>query len=298
MVGVFSIPILFAATVLSWGASWIAIKYQLGIVPIQVSLIYRFGIAALIIILWSFLRGYRLRFSYKEHLQMAIMGLFLFCINYYLFYKATFHLVTGLIAILFSSVVILNILNGKIFFGKAISPIVLCGGIIGIFGLCIIFFKDLIDFNFTNSTSVALVLCIVGSMSASIGQLLSQKNQSKGLPVFQTAGISMLYGITYMTIFALLEKEKFIFDFSYSYISSLVFLVIFASVVGWWSFLTLIGKLGADRAAYVTLLMPIVSLLISTYWEGFQWSLNDYLGVGMVLFGNLLIMRRKKVRYI
>ena len=141
---------------------------------------------------------------------MAIMGLFLFCINYYLFYKATFHLVTGLIAILFSSVVILNILNGKIFFGKAISPIVLCGGIIGIFGLCIIFFKDLIDFNFTNSTSVALVLCIVGSMSASIGQLLSQKNQSKGLPVFQTAGISMLYGITYMTIFALLEKEKFL----------------------------------------------------------------------------------------
>ena len=133
-------------------------------------------------------------------------------------------------------------------------------------------------------------------MSASIGQLLSQKNQSKGLPVFQTAGISMLYGITYMTIFALFEKEKFIFDFSYSYISSLAFLVIFASVIGWWSFLTLIGKLGADRAAYATLLMPIVSLLISTYWEDFQWSLNDYLGVGMVLFGNLLIMGRKKVK--
>ena len=71
---------------------------------------------------------------------------------------------------------------------------------------------------------------------------------------------------------------------------------IFASVIGWWSFLTLIGKLGADRAAYVSLLMPIVSLLISTYWEDFQWSLNDYLGVGMVLFGNLLIMRRKKVK--
>ena len=82
------------------------------------------------------------------------------------------------------------------------------------------------------------------------------------------------------------------------FLINIVFLVIFASVVGWWSFLTLIGKLGADRAAYVTLLMPIVSLLISTYWEGFQWSLNDYLGVGMVLFGNLLIMRRKKVRYI
>ena len=106
---------LYVITVLVWGSTWIAIKYQLGAVDPLVSVIYRFGLASVLLFSFCKIQGLSLKFSMKEHLFMGFLGLFLFSLNYWLVYLAEVHLTSGLVAVIFSSIVFFNIANGAIF---------------------------------------------------------------------------------------------------------------------------------------------------------------------------------------
>ena len=79
------------------------------------------------------------------------------------------------------------------------------------------------------------------------------------------------------------------------YLGSLVYLAVFGSIIAFGCYLSLIGSIGADRAAYSTLLFPLVALGISTIWEGYQWSAASLTGVCFILVGNFFILTRKKV---
>jgi len=82
------------------------------------------------------------------------------------------------------------------------------------------------------------------------------------------------------------------FEWTVSYVGSLLYLAIFASVLGFTFYLTLLGRIGADRAAYATVLFPIVALTLSTVFEGYEWTMLSLIGVVVVLAGNLLVLSR------
>jgi drug/metabolite transporter (DMT)-like permease len=94
---------------------------------------------------------------------------------------------------------------------------------------------------------------------------------------------------------ALITSTPFTFAPSPTYVVSLVYLALFGSVIAFGCYLSLIGSIGADRAAYSTLLFPIVALTISTIWEDYRWSIVAAAGVGLILLGNLFILRRRRL---
>ncbi|HIE76676.1 MAG TPA: EamA family transporter, partial [Gammaproteobacteria bacterium] len=102
---------LYLVTVLIWGSSWLAIRYQIGIVAPEISLIYRFALATVLLVLWCATRGISLRFRLRDHPYLALLGLCLFSMNYLLFYHAAFNLATGLLAVIFSTMTVMNIVN-------------------------------------------------------------------------------------------------------------------------------------------------------------------------------------------
>lgn len=106
---------LYFAAVFIWGSTWYAIKFQLGVVPVELSVAYRFALAALILFAWCLLRGLPLRFDRRQHLWMALQGCMLFCINYLILYWATAELTSGLVAVIFSAIVLMNIVNSALF---------------------------------------------------------------------------------------------------------------------------------------------------------------------------------------
>ena len=57
------------------------------------------------------------------------------------------------------------------------------------------------------------------------------------------------------------------------------------------AYITLLNRIGAARAAYVTVLSPAVALLISTWLENYQWSWPAGLGLAAVMAGNVLVLR-------
>jgi drug/metabolite transporter (DMT)-like permease len=133
-------------------------------------------------------------------------------------------------------------------------------------------------------------MATAATYSASLGNILSARNQAEGLPVLQTNAFGMGYGALLMLAMALIGHRPFVFDPRLPYIVSLLFLSVFGSVVAFGCYLTLVGRLGADTAAYASLLFPIIALQLSVWFEDYHWTLQSLIGVGTVLLGNLIVL--------
>ncbi len=285
---------LYFSAVFIWGSTFFAIKFQLGEVDPALSIAYRFGLAALILFGWCFVRALPLRFSRSQHGWMAVQGIFLFCFNYLLVYHATATLSSGLIAVIFSTIVLMNIINGAIFLRKPSSLLVLLGALCGLVGISLIFAPEIHDFNLDNGAVTGMILSLLGTYVASLGNIISAYNQQRHLPVIQSNAYGMAYGSLTLFIVALLQGKAVAFEASLPYALSLLYLSLFGSVLAFGSYLTLLGRIGPEKAAYTMVLFPLVALGISTLFEDYHWSSGSIIGVALVLLGNVIIIMPKR----
>ena len=217
----------------------------------------------------------RLLFSRSQHLAMALQGMFIFAINYTLIYFAASRLPTGLIAVMFSTIIVFNILFGALFFRAAVRPQVVLGALFGMAGTATVFAPELAAFDLESRRFIGILMSLLAVILASIGNMMSVRNQRAGLPVVQTNAFSMLYSGILVLAYGLLRGLPFAFDPSFGYVASLGFLAIFATAIAFGGYLTLLGRLGADRAAYIMVLFPIVALAMSTAFEDFHWTMTQ-----------------------
>jgi drug/metabolite transporter (DMT)-like permease len=140
--------------------------------------------------------------------------------------------------------------------------------------------------------ALGLGYALVGVVSASLGNLLAARNQRKGLPVVQINTFGMMYGATFVALAAIASGRSFVFSTSAPYLFSLGYLALFGSVLAFGAYLTLIGRIGADRAGYANAAIPIVALLMSTCFEGLRWHAATFVGILFCLAGNFLVLRR------
>lgn len=281
---------LYGLTVLIWGTTWIALKFQVGPVAPELSVGYRFTLAALLVFAWSLVAGLRLRFAWRDHLLLAAMGACLFCFNFYFFYRAAAFLTSGLLAVILSLVVVLNIVNGRLLFGRRASPRTLVAAALGLAGIVLLFWPEVKSFGLADHGTRGLLLSLAGTLCFSLGNMASARAQAKGLPVVSCNAWGMSYGAVFMFALALVGRAPFTFEPSAGYVISLLYLAVFGSVFAFGAYLTLLGRIGADRAAYATVLFPLVALAISTIVEGYTWTPSALAGVALVLGGNLLVL--------
>ena len=286
--------LFYVTTVGIWGSTWLGIKFQLGIVDPLVSVVFRFCLASALLFAWCALRRLNLRFSPCAHAFIMLQGVCLFAINYWLFYMAEIHLSSGIVAVVFSTVVFWNIVNGRLFLGMPIQPNVIWGAVLGISGIGLVFWPELSAFDITETGFKGLCLSVVATVMASLGNILSARNQRHGLPVVQTNAFGMAYGTLFMFLTALVSGKSFSIDPSAPYLISLVYLAVFGSVIAFGCYLSLVGSIGADRAAYATLLFPLIALFLATLFEGYRWTPSAVMGVVVILTGNAIAMIKQK----
>ncbi len=286
--------VLYIITVIIWGSTWLAIKFQLGAVDPMVSVVYRFGLAAVLLMLYCRAKGLNLKFSLKEHIFMALLGVLLFSVNYWLVYVAELYLTSGLVAVLFSSIVFMNIANGSIFLGAAVERKMMAGAVIGCIGIVIIFLPEVESFDLSDKGVFGLCICLLSCLLASFGNITSARNTKHNIPVIQANAFGMGYGTLLLAVLALGLGKEFSFAISVSYIGSLFYLSVFGSIIAFGSYLTLIGSIGADRAAYSIMVVPVVALIISSFFEGYAWTFSGIIGLFLVVGGNFLALTRRK----
>ena len=286
--------LFYTITILIWGSTWLGIKFQLGTVDPALSVSYRFALASLILFVWCMARRLPMRFSRSDHLYIALQGVFLFAVNYLLFYLAELQITSGLAAVAFSTIVVMNLLNGRIFLGTPVELKVLLGGALGMVGLVLLFWPELAAVNFSGPVVVGVLLSFAATYLASLGNIISARNQRLRLPVVQTNAFGMAYGSLCMALVVFVSRTPLTIDLSMPYLLSLVYLALFGSVIAFGCYLSLVGRIGPGRAAYATLLFPIVALGLSTIWEDYHWTLPAVIGIVLILCGNYLALSKKR----
>ncbi len=283
--------------VLIWGSTWLAIEFQLGVVAPEVSIVYRYLAASGILFIWCKVKGLKLSFNRKSHYWFALMGLLMFCLNYILAYHAQIYITSALSAIAFSSMLWMNIINSRLFFGARVSGRIFLGAALGISGIFILFGPQVRVVSLSDGVFFGSVLAVVGALMASFGNMASQAAQKEQLPVVQSNAWSMLYGGLMTTAVAIVQGHEFSFDPSFQYLASLAYLTVFGSVIAFGAYLTLLGRIGAYRAGYASVMFPVVALILSMLFEGLALDTTIMVGFALVLTGNLLVLTRGRKAY-
>jgi drug/metabolite transporter (DMT)-like permease len=287
---------LYIITVLIWGSTWFAIEFQLGKVEPEVSIAYRYAIASIVLFAWCRVRGLRLRFRFRDHAWFLMLGVFLFGLNYVLAYRAQIYITSALTAIAFSTMVWMNIINARIFFGTTAGLRVLSGSLLGIAGIVTLFAPQIRDLSLSDTVFYGSALAVLGALVASFGNMVSQAAQRQRLPIIQSNAWGMFYGAVITGMIVAAEGHPFSFDVSAAYVVSLAYLSIFGSIIAFGAYLTLLGRIGADRAGYAVVMFPVVALVLSAVFEGLEIDVGVIIGTALVLTGNVFVLRKPEPR--
>ncbi len=284
--------LLYAATVLIWGASWIGIAFQIAeVAPIQ-AVLYRFSGAAALIFLWLALSGRLKPIPRRAHLICAATGLAIFAANYVLCYQAiALGLTSGVAAVIYSLLVVWNAANAALIYGDRPGPGFARSAALGLVGIGCLFWEDLLAVAEGREAPVALLLCVGAVYCASLGNMGSRKLSSLGVEVLTANGWAMGYASSALFLWCLAFERPFGFSLSAGFLVSFALLTVFSTVVAFWLYFTLIKRIGAARAAYAFVAFPAVALAISSVFEGYEWTPAHLAGVALIAIGNVSLLR-------
>lgn len=289
---------LYFVTVFIWGSTWLAIHFQLGNVSPLWSLVYRFAMAACLLFIYCLFTKRSLKFNAKQHNAIALQGLLMFSLNYTLYYFAAMYLNSAILAVIFATIILMNIFNSRLFFKTPIDLSLCSAAVIGLLGLVQVFWSEFqkiaLEGGDLQNLGFGLLLGVVATYIASLGNMASAYIlRVHRLPVIETNTLGMAYGTAYLAAFAIILGIEPNFNFSWTYTSSLLYLGVFGSVIAFGTYFSLLNRIGPERVAYVFVLTPIVALILSTFFENFHWSAGTFIGLFFVLLGNVLALNKK-----
>ena len=285
---------LYCLTVLIWGSTWLAIELQLGAVAPEVSVFYRFALAAIIMWLYCLWARLPLSFSWVNHGFLVLLGLGVFSVNYLMMYFAQQTITSAMASIAFSTLLLMNIVLTRLFFGKEIETRTYLGAVIGVGGIVALFWEDLRSTNFSEGSVLGLTLILIGTLIASLGNMVSVRNSNQQLNIFSVNAWAMTYGSIVLFLVAVVRGASFTFSTELSYVFSLLYLVVFGTVIAFASYFVLLKNIGPEKASYAVVLFPLVAVVLSSVFEGFVWTRPIMIGFAMVLLGNFIVLTPAK----
>lgn len=282
--------ILFAIATAIWGSTWLAIKFQLGVVPPEASVAYRFALAAVILAAWCHVRGRSLVFPARTHAWIAVQGATLFGLNYVGVYVAERYVTSGLVAVVFSTIVFMTPIGTRIAFGTPIATRVAIGATLGVGGVALLFLPELRAAGEGGDASLGIAYAFGATLIAAIGNLVTMRLQRDGVPVFTGTAWGMAYGALTAALVATLWGTDWTFEPTLPYMASLAYLAVFGSIAAFGAYFLLLKSVGPGPASFVGVSTPVIAMLLSTAFEGYGWTWIAAIGVVLAIAGNRLAL--------
>ena len=279
----------FILITLIWSSTWIVIKGQLGLVPPVWSVSYRFLIAGAVMLVLARLTGASLRLGRGGFVLAALLGTFQFVVNYTFVYASEIYITSGLAAVVFALLVAPNAALARLIFGERVGARFVLGSAVAMAGVALLFVQEM-RLAATGTDDVlrglGFVLCAV--LAASFANVMQLMPAMKARPVATMLGWAMLYGALVDALYALAFVGPPVFDLRPSYWLGLLYLSIIASALAFWLYYRIIRTVGPARAAYSSVLIPIVAMALSTAFEGYRWSPLAIAG-GLLTIAGLIV---------
>jgi drug/metabolite transporter (DMT)-like permease len=283
--------IAIAVCTLAWGTTWFAITFQLGTVDPVVSLVYRFALATLLLVLWCRFRGETLRMTLAQHVSAGGVGLFTFAIDYTFIYLAEARISSAVVAVTFASFALVNLAVFRVVFRQRAPLRVWAAAGLGAVGVAVLSWSEIATAHLGVRARTGLGMAFIAVAGAAAGNVCARRRESAGASVASLTTWSMGYGALLLCLFALATARAWIFEPTFAYLASLAYLAIMGSVVAFLFYYGLARRRGYATAAYIAALTPAVAMLVSTLFEGKTWTALALSGLALVLAGQWLLLR-------
>jgi drug/metabolite transporter (DMT)-like permease len=292
----FGEPALFAACTLIWGSTWLAIKFQLGTVAPGVSVAYRFALAAALLAAWCIATGRSLAFPRRTHAWLAAQGLTMFGLNYVAVYEAERHVASGLVAVVFSTIVFMTPFGARLAFRMPVAARTLVGAVLGVTGVALLFLPQVDLARGDPALAIGVAWAFAATAIAAVGNLVSMRLQRDGMEVLPGAACGMAYGAFVAAAAAVLRGDAWAFDARLPYVASLAYLAVVGSVAAFAAYLTLLARVGPGPTSFIGIATPVLAMLLSTLFESYRWTWIAFAGIALAVAGNAIALAARPPR--
>ena len=286
-----AILVPFAIFTLIWGSTWIVIRDQLGSVSPHWSVTFRFVIAATAMMILAKVQGQSLRLGRDGLIAAFVIGVTQFCLNFNSVYMAERHITSGLVATFFALLLIPNAILARILLGHRVHARFMIGSAVAVLGIALLFTHE---FRLrpvgSGEVVVGLVLTLTGMLGASSANVYQAMDRARHHPLTALLAWSMAIGAVLDAIIAITVAGAPTFDPRPAYVAGLLYLALAASALAFSLYFPVVRKIGPAKAAYSSVMVPIIAMALSTLFEGYRWSLLAALGAALALGGMLIAM--------
>ena len=276
----------FAIFTAIWGSTWIVIRDQIGTVPPQWSVAYRFIIAAIAMAFVAKWRGEKLALGREAVLPALFLGFAQFCINFNAVYLAEQHITSGVVAIIFALFLIPSTLLAWAFLGHRPTSRFLWSSLVAITGIGLLFVHEFQQ-HAARAAEITLGIALTfgGMIGAAAANVYQAREEIRRFPLFSMIAWSMAAGALLDAAFALAMTGPPVFDSRPGYVLGLLYLALPASVITFSLYYPVVRKIGPAKAAYSSVLVPIIAMGFSTALEGYRWTPLAVAGAVLALGG-------------
>jgi len=279
---------LYLVILVVWSTSWLPLSWQVEAVAPEIAVFWRFVLAAPLMWLIAWQRKAPLRVAMGQQIWFAVLGLCLFSANFTLFYYGSLGVASGLLAVVFSTASLINLGLDALRTRTAPRPLLVLAALVGALGVGVLYWPEI---QLGQAAMLSLLACLLGTLFFCSGDMVSAELQRRSVSVLTANCWGMLWGVVWLALFGLFQGQDFTPPTSLAWLAGLVWLAVFASVVAFSTYLTLVGRIGPGRAGYATVVFPVFALFLSALFEGYDWSWLTVMGVGLVAAGNIVMLR-------
>lgn len=286
--------LLYITVIAIWGSTWLAISVQSGTAPVLTSIFYRFLLAATVLVTITICRRSFKWLRGRDLLFTILQGLCLYSINFICIYNGVKYISGGMESLIFSMAVLFNFAGSKLFRKEPVPKRFKFSAVVGMMGLILILLQDLSLQ--TQDSWKGILLCLIGTLLFSLGNMIGKRQFHAGLSVMQTNCYAMIWGTVLVAMVMIFTKTTFTIPHQASFLFPLFYLAIPGSVIAFTAYLTLVNRIGPQKASFITIMTPLIALFLAVLFEGEPLSIIKVCGVLLILLGNwyININRRKK----
>ena len=277
-----------------WGSTWLVIRDQLGPVPATWSVTYRFIIAASAMFAYARWSGASLRIGREGHLLAALFGIPQFFLNFNFVYAAEHHVTSGLVAVVFALLLVPNSALGRLFLKHELTGRFLLGSAIAVAGVVLLFVQEMRSSDApAGEVLIGIGLTLLGVLSASVANVMQAGERLRARPISAMLAWGMLYGVLCDGAFAWWVHGPPVVEMRPAYWAGLLYLGLLASAIAFTLYFGVIRAVGPGRAAYSSVLVPIIAMALSTAFEGYHWSTIAAAGGVLALVGLVIALKAR-----
>jgi drug/metabolite transporter (DMT)-like permease len=284
----------FILVTLIWSSTWIVIRDQIGSVPASWSVCYRFLLAGVAMAIFAKMRRVPLGIGPAGLLFATALGVAQFVMNFNFVYRAEHFLTSGVVAVLYAMLLIPNSIFAWLIFRQPVSRAFIGGSVVAVTGIILMLLHEYRGATVRpEAVLLGAAFSIAGLLSASAANVMQGMQIARRLPMVAVLTWAMLIGAALDAGLALATVGPPMFDTRPAYLLGVAWLGIAGSVVTFPLYFSLIQRMGAGRAAYTSVLIPVIAMLISTLVEGYRWSPLAISGALLAVAGMAIALRAK-----